>query len=149
MLARPTAAKKFMQGCETAKCEFTQPSAHPGAVRDVVTVKSLPVHSAEMGERGWEASSPLQHCAAPERVTTRRHLHYSAGGGAEDILHVARGEGVNGLGGSELEEGGTDAFYVVGEAMFTATDTTLLLTRLLQLKHKRFHFTPFQLPVSK
>ena len=101
-------------------------------MRDVVTVKSLPVHSAEIGEKGWEASSPLQHCAAPERVTTRRHLHYSAGGGAEDILHVARGEGVNGLGGSELEEGGgTDAFYVAGWAivalfMFTTTEISLL-----------------------
>ena len=52
-------------------------------------------------------------------------------GDAEDILHVARGEGVNGLGGSELEEGGTDAFYVAGWAivalfMFTTTEISLL-----------------------
>ena len=133
MLVRPTTEKKFMQGCATFQLGLTQPNAHPGAVRYVVTVKSLPVHSAEIGERGWEASSPpLQHCAAPERVTTRRHLHYSAGGGdAEDILHVARGEGVNGLGGSELEEGGTDAFYVAGWAIvalfiFTTTEISLL-----------------------
>ena len=121
MLVRPTAEKKFMQGSEIFKLRFTQPITYPGAERDVVTVKSLPVHSAEIGGREGMGSilpsSALRCTGKSYDSSTSALFRRRRRTGAEDILHVARGEGVNGLGGSELEEGGTDAFYVVGEAM--------------------------------
>ena len=114
MLVRPTAEKKFMQGSEIFKLRFTQPITYPGAERDVVTVKSLPVHSAEIGGREGMGSilpSSALRCTGKSYDSSTSAL-FRRRGGAEDILHVARGEGVNGLEGPNWKREGQMRFML-------------------------------------